>query len=46
MGTNISGFVKDYNNGTNGTNSTYFADYSRIIPSYFGYCGGYLNDGA
>lgn len=40
MGTNTSGFTKDYNNGSNGTSSTYFTDNSRVGPSCFGFCGG------
>lgn len=46
MGTNISGFTKDYNNNTDGTNSTYFADYGWVSPGYFGYCGCGWSSGA
>lgn len=40
MGTNTTGFVKDYNNNTNGSESTYFSDVGQIYPFCFGYCGG------
>ena len=46
MGTNTSGFTKDYNNNTDGTNSTYFADYGQVNPGFFGYCGGSWSYGA
>ena len=46
MGTNTIGFVKDYNNNTNGNDSTYFADSSWVLSGYFGYCGGSWADGA
>lgn len=46
MGTNTTGFVKDYNNNTDGSDSTYFADYSGVYSSGFGYCGGYWILGA
>lgn len=46
MGTNTSGFTKDYNNNTDGTSSTYFADYGQVIPGYFGGCGGGWGGGA
>ena len=38
MGTNTTGFIKDYNNNTGGTNSTYFADYGGVSSSSF-VCG-------
>lgn len=46
MGTNTSGFTKDYNNNTDGTNSTYFADSGGVGPGYFGGCGGHWSNGA
>lgn len=46
MGTNTSGFTKDYNNSTNGTSSTYFADYGGVYPDCFGFCGGFWFNGA
>ena len=46
MGTNTTGFVKDYNNNTNGSSSTYFADYGGVNSGGFGYCGGNWNIGA
>ena len=46
MGTNTTGFVKDYNNNTDGDESTYFADYGRVYFGSFGGCGGYWNVGA
>ena len=46
MGTNTTGFVKDYNNNTDGNTSTYFADYCWVFSSFFGSCGGDWTDGA
>ena len=46
MGTNTTGFVKDYNNNTDGSESTYFADYGQVYSGSFGYCGGYWGIGA
>ena len=46
MGTNTSGFTKDYNNGTSGTESICFSDYGVISPDCFGYCGGSRDFGA
>ena len=46
MGTNTSGFTKDYNNNTDGTSSTYFADNGGVSPGSFGYCGGRWGSGA
>ena len=46
MGTNTTGFVKDYNNNTDGNTSTYFADYGWVSSGCFGCCGGYWADGA
>lgn len=47
MGTNTSGFVKDYNNNTDGTSSTYFADYGDVVAGGFaGYAGGRWSDGS
>lgn len=47
MGTNISGFIKDYNNNTDGTSSTYFADSSYVtINGFAGSAGGAWNDGS
>lgn len=46
MGTNTSGFTKDYNNNTDGTSSTYFADYGGVGPGCFGSCGGGWSNGA
>ena len=45
MGTNISGFTKNYNNNIDdGTSSTYFADNGRVSPGCFGnYGGGWIN---
>ena len=40
MGTNTTGFVKDYNNNTDGNTSTYFADYGGVYSGSFGGCGG------
>lgn len=40
MGTNTSGFIKDYNNNTDGTSSTYFADDCWVYPRSFAFCGG------
>ena len=41
IGTNISGFIKDYNDNVNGTSSTYFADYGGVYSGRFaGYAGG------
>lgn len=42
LGNNTGGFVPVE---VNGSNSTYFADYSRISPDCFNYCGGYWFDG-
>lgn len=46
MGTNTSGFTKDYNNGSSGTESICFSDYGVISPDCFGYCGGSRDFGA
>lgn len=47
MGTNTSGFIKDYNNNTDGTSSTYFADYGCVFSGRFaGFAGGYWSDGS
>lgn len=46
MGYNTNGFTKNYNNDSNGTSSTYFADYGRVGSGCFGDCGGYWNDGS
>lgn len=40
MGTNTTGFVKNYNNNTDGDESTYFADYGGVSSGCFGGCGG------
>ena len=45
MGTNTSGFTKDYNNNTNGTESTYFSDTGYVYSDSFGSCSGYWSDG-
>lgn len=42
LGNNTSGFVPAE---VNGSNSTYFADYNRVSPDCFNYCGGYWFDG-
>lgn len=46
MGTNTTGFVKDYNNNTDGDESTYFADSGRVSSGGFGFCGGSWANGA
>lgn len=49
MGTNTSGFIKDYNNNTDGTDSTYFSDSSDVgpgVPGGFNCCGGYWRSGS
>lgn len=47
MGTNTSGFVKDYNNNTDGTSSTYFADGGAVGAGRFaGYAGGNWDGGS
>ena len=46
MGTNTSGFVKDYNNNTDGDSSTQFADGGGVYSGFFGLCGGYWDSGA
>ena len=46
MGTNTTGFVKDYNNNTDGDESTYFADYGGVYFGSFSSCGGCWFDGA
>ena len=46
IGTNISGFTKAYNNNTDGTDSTYFADYGEVFSGFFSFCGGHWNYGA
>ena len=46
MGTNTTGFVKDYNNNTDGSESTYFSDIGWVNSGRFGYCGGSWSDGA
>lgn len=47
VGTNTSGFIKDYNNNTDGTSSTYFADHGNANSSRFaGYAGGCWLDGS
>lgn len=46
MGTNTTGFVKDYNNNTSGNESTYFSDFGDVCSGYFGGCGGYWSRGA
>ena len=46
MGTNTTGFVKDYNNNTDGNTSTYFADVGKVSFGYFGSCGGHWSLGA
>lgn len=47
MGTNTSGFVKDYNNNIDGTSSTYFADYGDVSSGGFaGFAGGSWIDGS
>lgn len=46
MGTNTSGFVKDYNNNTNGTSSTYFADSGYVYGGFAGDAGGNWDNGS
>lgn len=46
IGTNTSGFVKDYNNNTDGINSTYFADDALVYSGSFGgFAGGNWDSG-
>lgn len=46
IGTNTTGFVKDYNNNTDGSESTYFSDIGWVNSGRFGYCGGDWDYGA